>query len=254
MAPGIADADTLADWLRLAAAATDFPVEGNLESVKEWFRNSLLAVAGKSIDEKDVVDRLVATMTLSPSPGHFAREWLRRKALYPLAEYGADNLLQLPGLNIGSPVERALARRVPLVFPLPAPVHNEVSDCMRRAVRTARIQYPTRFEDAVLRLNALWDGLAEELQGWLEIQPRGMTIRAAAHLQQLPGFAESMPARRLVQRYTPPEPVRAWQGIEEDFDGWVTDYAGYLRQCFVRRELPEVDDPGVSFGRWLKQS
>ena len=49
---------------------------------------------------------------------------------------------------------------------------------MRRAVRTARLQHPTRFEDAVLRLNALWDGLAEELQGWLEIQTRGMTLRA----------------------------------------------------------------------------
>ena len=164
-----------------------------------------------------------------------------------------ENVLQLPGLNIGSSVERVLARHVPLVFPLPAPLHKDVCDCMRRAVRTARIQHPTRFEDAVLRLNALWDGLAEELQGWLEIQPRGMTLRAAAHLQQLPGFAESDPARRLVQRYTPPEPVRAWQGIEEDFDGWVTDYAGYLRHCFVRRELPEVDDPGANFGRWLKE-
>ena len=47
--------------------------------------------------------------------------------------------------------------------------------------------------------------------------------------------------------------MRAWQGIEDDFDGWVTDYAGYLRHCFVRRELPEVDDPGASFGRWLKE-
>ena len=59
-APGIADADTLADWLRLAAAATDFPVEGNLEPVEQWFRDSLLAVAGRSIAEKDVLDRLVA--------------------------------------------------------------------------------------------------------------------------------------------------------------------------------------------------
>ena len=59
---------------------------------------------------------------------------------------------------------------------------------MRRAVRAARMQHPTRFEDAVLRLNALWDGLAEELQGWLDIQPRGMTLRAAAHLQQLTGI------------------------------------------------------------------
>ena len=88
LAPGIADADTLANWLRLAAAATDFPVEGTLEPVKHWFRDSLLAVAGQSIAERDIVDRLVATMAQSPSPTEFAREWLRRKALYPLAEYG----------------------------------------------------------------------------------------------------------------------------------------------------------------------
>ena len=34
LVPGIAEADTLANWLRLAAAATDFPAEGNLEPVK----------------------------------------------------------------------------------------------------------------------------------------------------------------------------------------------------------------------------
>lgn len=157
------------------------------------------------------------------------------------------------GVGQASPCSGVHARYIPLVYRLPAPLHSEVSDCMRRTVRMARLQQPTRFEDAALRLNALWDGLAEELQAWLEIQPRGMTLRAAAHLQQLPGFAQSEPARRLVQRYTPPEPVRLWQGIDEDFDGWVTDYARYLRQCFVRRELPEVGDPGVSFGRWLKE-
>ncbi len=47
--------------------------------------------------------------------------------------------------------------------------------------------------------------------------------------------------------------MRGWQGIEEDFDGWVTDYAAHLRQCFVRRELPDVDDQGTVFGRWLKE-
>ena len=36
--------------------------------MKEWFRDSLLAVAGRSIAEKDIVDRLVATMSQSPSP------------------------------------------------------------------------------------------------------------------------------------------------------------------------------------------
>lgn len=104
----------------------------------------------------------------SPPPADFARDRLGRKTIYPLAEYGSENLLQ-PGLNIGSPVERALVRHIPLVFPLPAPLDSDVSDCMRRAVRTARIQHPTRVEDVVLGLNALSDGLAEGLQGWLEI-------------------------------------------------------------------------------------
>ena len=253
LVPGVADAETLAVWLRLAAETRDFPVEGDLEPVKQWFRDSFVAVAGKSIAERHVVDRLLAGLAQSASPAEFARQWLRRKALYPLVEYGDENLLQLPGLNIGSPVERVLVRHIPLVFPLPGPLHGEVCDCMRRAVRSARLQHPTRFEDAALRLNALWDGLAEELQGWLDIQPRGMTLRAAAHLQQLPGFAGSESVRRLVQRYIPPEPVRPWQEIEGDSDGWVTDYSCYVRQCFVRRNLPEADDPGPSFGRWLKE-
>ena len=173
-------------------------------------------------------------MAQSPSPAEFARKWLRRKALYPLAEYGSENLLQLPGLNIGSPVERysGAARSVGISPAGAAPQARFAIACAGPFGRL-ELQHPTRFEDAVLRLNALWDGLAEELQGWLEIQPRGMTLRAAAHLQQLPGFAESDPARRLVQRYTPPEPVRAWQGIEEDFDGWVTDYAA-LRAAMLR--------------------
>ena len=106
LAPGITDANTLADWLRLLTAATDFPVEGDLEPVKQWFRDSFATVAGRSIAGKDVVDRLLAGMAASPSPAEFARNWLRRKALHPLAEYGNENLLQLPGLNIGSPVER----------------------------------------------------------------------------------------------------------------------------------------------------
>lgn len=253
LVPGINDAGTLSNWLRLAACAVDFPVEVTQEPLRAWFRKSLLAVANCSIGEKDVVDRLAVAMAQSLSPAEFARLWLRRKALHPLAEYGAENLLQLPGLNVGSPLERTLTRHIPLVFPLPEHVHREVCECMRRAVRTARVQHPNRFEDAVLRLNALWDGLAEELQTWLEIQPRGMTLRAAAHLQQLPGFSESDPARRLVQRYTPPEPVRTWQGLEDDFDGWVANYAGYLRHCFVRRELPEADDPAANFGRWLRE-
>ena len=82
LVPGIADTDSLADWLRLAGASTDFPVEVAVEPLMNWFRDSFLAAAGRSIVEKDVVDRLAEAMAQSASPAEFAREWLRRKALY----------------------------------------------------------------------------------------------------------------------------------------------------------------------------
>ena len=168
-------------------------------------------------------------------------------------EYGSQNPLRSPGLNLGSAKQRVIARHLPLIFPLPPPLHSDVCEQIRRAVQNARVQYTSRFEDTVLNLNAIWDGVIDELAIWLDIEPRGMTLKAMAYLKQLPGYAGSELAQRLVELYAPPESVATWSGLDEGFNAWVADYACYVRRCFVRRDLPNVDvDPAVYFSRWLK--
>jgi PglZ domain len=253
--PGILDVESLDDWLKVSAAAQDFPRRVDPGPVADWFRDSLSAAASKNGLSRDVIHDLVAALEQAGSPVEFARSWLRRRALLPLAEWGGKNPLRTAGLDIGTVQQRALARRLPLVFPLPETLHKEVCERMRRAVQTGRVQYPGSFEDAVLHLNALWDGVAEELAVWLEMEPRGMTVKAAAHLESLPGYTQVEVARHLVTEYSPPDPVAAWPGLEDGagFDTWVVAYARYVRRCFFRRELPAAEaDPAASFGRWLK--
>jgi len=82
-----------------------------------------------------------------------------------------------------------------------------------------------------------------------------MTAQAAERMRALPGYAQNDTARRLVAECWPPEPVPAWQGLEDGpgFDAWVRSYARYVRRCFVRRDLPRPEeDPAGLFGRWLK--
>ena len=62
-------------------------------------------------------------------------------------------------------------------------------------------------------------------------------------------------ARRLVDDYAPAEPVPAWPGLKEGsaFDAWISAYARFIRNSFIRRDvLQGHDDPADGFGRWLK--
>lgn len=251
--PGIAEAATVQEWLRIAASADALPEQLGPEPLDAWLRESFAHAAAKSGLSKDVVTSLSTAFEQSACLKEFARVLLLRRALLPLAEYGSKNLLRSAGVNVGSAQQRVLARLLPLVFPLPSPLHIEVSEQMRRAVQNARVKHPGCFEDAVLRLNALWDGVTEELAVWLDMEPRGMTVKSAAHMRQLPGFAENEFAQRLVEEYIPPDPVPAWSGLDDTFDAWIAEYARYMRRCFVRRDLPAADgDPAVPFSRWLK--
>jgi len=237
--------------------------------VRDWLRGSLSAAAARSRLSRDLIRDLAAAFDAATSPAEFARFWLRCRALLPLAEWGDKNPLRTAGVNIGTVPQRALARRLPLVFPLPESLHKEVSEQMRRAVQNARVKGLAAgagpdlrsapaghaFEDVALNLNALWEGVAEELAVWLEMEPRGMTAQAAERMRAMPGYAQNDTARRLVAEYSPPEPVPAWQGLEDGpgFDAWVRAYAGYVRRCFVRRDFPRLEeDPAALFGRWLK--
>jgi hypothetical protein len=177
--PGIGGVASLEDWLKLAAAAPSVPSRVSPGPVGDWFRNSFSQLAAQSRMSRDVIGDLAAALEQAGSPPQFARFWLRCRALLPLAEWGSRNPLRTAGLMLGSAQQRALARRLPLVFPLPDSLQKEVSERMRSAVQAARVQHPGSFQDVALLLNALWEGVAEELAVWLEMEPRGMTATAA---------------------------------------------------------------------------
>lgn len=251
--PSIAQAATLQDWLRFTASADNFPEQLDAGPLRAWFQESFVDAARKSGLAKDIIASLTTAFEQSTSLTEFSRVLLLRRALLPLAEQDPKTPLRSPGMNLGSAQQRVLARFLPLVFPLPPALHVEVSEQMRRAVQNARVKYPGSFEDVVLKLNALWDGVVEELAVWLDMEPRGMTVKSASHLLELPGFAENEVAHRLVEDYTPRDPVTAWPGLNDTFDAWIAEYARYVRRCFIRRDLPAVQsDPAAPFSRWLK--
>jgi hypothetical protein len=124
---------------------------------------------------------------------------------------------------------------------------------MSQAVRIAQLEKPETFEQVVLSLNALWDGVAEELDHWLQVNPRGMTEAAARHLAELPGFDRSELPQQLVRLFAPPTPVTRWTALDDAFDDWVNAYAVYIERLFYRRTLPApAEDPAQPFARWVK--
>ena len=155
--------------------------------------------------------------------------------------------MSVPGLAHESVLDLVRAKYVPLLFPLPTPIHEEVSHLMCQAVRSAQMERPDTFEKVTLSLNAIWDGVAEELDRWLQVNPCGMTEQSAAHLSRLPGFTESTLAQRLVHLYAPPEPITRWTGLDDSFDEWVNAYANYIERLFYWWAFPSVDeDPGAA--------
>ena len=163
--------------------------------------------------------------------------------------------MSVPGLPVESALDLARANYLPLLFPLPPPLHEEVSRFMCRAVRTAQIERPDTFEQVVLSLNALWDGVAEELDRWLQVNPRGMTEQSSRHLADMPGFDGKGLVERLVRLFAPPAPIARWTGLDDSFDDWVTAYADYIERLFYRRTLPTAEeDPAQPFARWVKSN
>jgi len=251
--PGIVEVASLEQWFEVVAASESSHPYGT-GPVSAWVQESFTALASRAIESDEVVAELRAALTRAESPVQFSREWLWRRALLPLGQPSVENPLRLASVELGSPRERVLAGYLPLVFPLPGQMHEEVSRLVRRAMQQARIADQGRLSDAVMRLNAIWSGVAEELRIWLDTYPRGLTGQAADHLGRLPGFESSELARRMVARYRPPEKMRPWAGLGAGFDEWVNEYARFVRSCFIRRSLSEDDDPAESFGTWLKDN
>lgn len=254
--PGIDEAMNLEQWLRTVASSEErFGSSYGVGPVSVWIQNQFHNLAtATEVDAREWADSLQAELTRASSPGEFARLWVRRRAILPLIGLAIDNPLRLPA--VGSLAinvrERQLAARLPLTFPLPAPLQDEVSKLFCHALQKVRLNEPHRMTDAIRCLNAVWPGVAEEIQTWLEIYPKGMSHVAANHLQGLPGYESNDLMRRLVEHFRPPNPVPQWPGLGEAIEPWLQRYSEYIRSCFLRRDLNENDDPAIGFGRWLK--
>lgn len=248
---GIGGVTSLVAWLRAISSVEHFPAEA-LPQVRNWLVEQFAELAADSI-AGDALNQLKAELREAASLCECVKTWVRLTALLPLVRHGTDKVLRVPGLPAVSPTAIVLARKLPLVFPLPELLRKEASDFFRSALQHARRNSAERFEDAVLALNAWWDRTAEELETWLETRPQALTQNAAIHLKKLPGFELSPAAMRILELYSPPQPVSAWSGLDDHFDGWISSYSRYIRQCFIRRALPSPqDDPAREFGRWLK--
>lgn len=251
--PGITDASTLQEWMAIAANVVDVIEPLRLDAVIDWFYKQFRTLAGLVIAPQDVVADFAEQLRVSASPSKFARTWLKRRALLPLTRPGLDRPLTVAGLPPESPQDLARTNYLPLSFPLPTSMHSEVSKLMSRAVLSAQLDHPESFEKVALSLNAVWDGIAEELDRWLQANPRGMSNAAAQHLAGLPGFAGSATLQRLVRLFAPPSPVSRWTDLDDSFDQWVNAYAGYIERMFYRRTLPQPgDDPAEPFAKWVK--
>jgi len=253
--PGICEASSLSEWLLVAASGTTVPEPISAPQVVDWLAERLRFLAAKDIPLADVVAELAEQFRESAAPIAFARKWARRRALLPLTRPAAVKPMSVPGLPVESALDLARANYLPLLFPLPQPLHDEVSRLICRAIRSAQIERPDTFEQVALNLNALWDGVAEELDRWLQVNPRGMTEQAASHLAGIAGFEKSELVQRLVKLFAPPALIPRWTDLDDTFDDWVNAYAGYMERLFYRRTLPSAEeDPAQPFARWVKSN
>lgn len=257
LVPGIEQAATLEQWLRIVSAAEDrFTGHYGVGPVSIWIQNQFLqlAIAANELKTHDFATSLQAELIRAKSPVEFARQWVRHNAMLPLINPAINNPLRIAaaGSQAISVRDRQLAGRLPLTFPLPNPIHDDVSTLFCRALRKTRLNEKYRLSDTVRSLNAVWPGVAEEIRTWLEVYPKGLDKAAAEHLGSLPGYESNELIRKMVDWFRPPNPVPPWTGLQDSLESWVNSYSQYIRSCFLRRDLKKEDDPAIGFGRWLK--
>lgn len=248
--PGITKVSTLKGWLEKVAQATSFPSGSQSGSIHEWLVNKFKSVASSTIDSPETLRYLADKLANAASPSRFAQEWSTRTAMLPLLKVASP--LRIPNSSFDSPIDLVHAKYLPLLFPCPC--EKTISEKMKQAINRAR-NNGKDFTEVVLALNAIWDGVAEELDQWLKINPRAMTLEASKHLKGLAGFATNNSAKMLVDYYSPPDAVPSWNGINENFDDWVNKYIYFIRKSFLRRDLAEASvDPAENFAKWLKHN
>ncbi|MCP4891984.1 MAG: hypothetical protein GY904_36030 [Planctomycetaceae bacterium] len=257
LVPGIEQAATLEQWLRIVSASEDrFGGHYGAGPVSGWIQTQFLqlAMATEELETHDCATSLQAELIRAASPVEFARQWVRHNAILPLIKPAMNHPIRIAaaGSQAISVRDRQLAGRLPLTFPLPNPIHDDVSSLFCDALRKTRLNEKYRLSEAVLSLNAVWPGVAEEIRTWLEVYPKGLDKAAAQHLSALPGYESNELIRKMVDWYRPPDSVPSWPGLQDSLESWVHSYSQYIRSCFLRRDLKEEEDPAIGFGRWLK--
>jgi hypothetical protein len=250
--PDVDRATTIHDWLRLLSQGVPNVNFNSCQLVQRYFLEQL-ARLGTSVMNSEEVAELCDEFSRSDSPVAFSKTWMKHVALLPISDVSIHNPLQNLNIESLSPKQRVLARKLPLVYPLPAAMSAEVSQLLTQALQKARLKDGHSFEKAILKLNALWDGIGEEIEKWLIIFPNAMTQRAAEHLESLPGYSADSRFHEIVQEFRPAMPIPEWAGCDTNFDEWVTMYARWSRQTFIRRDFPVANcDPSNGFSKWLK--
>ena len=140
--------------------------------VVDWLADALRFLAAQDIPLPDVVAELVEQFRESAAPVAFARKWVRRRALLPLTcarvpKSRCPCPASPPSPRLTSPAPTTSPCCSPCRLPFTTKSLPHVSGHSDRPDREAGHVRAGRFEP-----HALWDGVAEELDRWLQVNPR----------------------------------------------------------------------------------
>jgi hypothetical protein len=250
--PELYQVKTITKWFKVFAQATNFPIDAYAEEIKEWIVEKFRLIMSNTITSSEALRYFVDKLSNASNPTDFARNIIRRAALLPLLK-PASPIRDL-SIQMGSPIDLTYAKYIPFGFPEDAIDQEKISQRIRAAVRKARLDRK-EFSEVVLSLNAIWNGLDEELDQWLKIKPDAMTLEASKHLETLASGAKGKLSQKIIAYYSPPDKAPSWSGLDERFDDWVNNYSYFIRKSFLRRQLPDLSkDPASDFGKWMKDN
>jgi hypothetical protein len=245
--PGGGEAEALADWMRLAYEAPRLENARLPELIKELLWQQFASQAGlPPLHELQAIHSLWADY---PRPSDFVKDALLAPALKPFQSTDPES----PFCGYARPQNGGRLCDLPLVFPLPQRAHEQVSEQFVDAIRKARLGNRDLTKTA-LSLNAIWQGVPEELHRWLNTHPNALTNQAAEHLESLPG-SDAPGFLELLHRFRQREKPAEWDSLE-GIETWITAYSSFIQSAFCRRVLPETwaTDPAAGFSNWITQN
>lgn len=239
--------DNYKDWL-LAAFECDLLSNEIPDELKNEFKLKLALLLVEIPLDKLVVNQIINIVD-GASTLHQALElMLLSPAIKPLLKLDCSM-----GENICA--DFTLAETLPLIFPLPEPLHKRVSSCFVSFIKNSRLS-KSNFSTTMFSLNANWDGVSDELRLWLQTLPSGLTKSASNHLKHIPQNEGKFSLQNLINLFSPIDPpYRDWSKSHFDqYEHWYHEYTIYMRNAFSRRVLPETwdDDPAKGFSDWLQ--